>query len=221
MKKFILSLLFTVVMLSAYSQVPYFSSTPGDGNLYGYTSLKFRPGINAQETYTCFQYGLGSMFAVGTDISTGPGSSSWGFLGRFGKVINPYFGVGLQVTPSFALNDNFKFSHLTSALYLNGQITNDGRLFWVSNTWVEIPRHGSVSFTNWEYFGYTFGLPKGSITPMVGMTHDWRFNDNPDMAAGVYYSLGCWNFYVWGNDFFKDHPRLVIGVDFKLPVKKR
>lgn len=219
MKKFIVFLACVLSFVMAFGQVPYFSSTPGDANLYGYTSVKFRPGINAQETYTCFQYGLGKEFAVGTDLSTGAGAANWGFLGRFGKVFSPYFGLGLQVTPSFALNDNFKFSHVTGAMYLNGNIGSDGHLCWVSNTWFELNRHGDTSITNWEYIGYSFILSKGSITPMVGMAHDWKFKQDPDMAAGAYYSLGRWNFYVWGNDFFKNHPRIVFGIDFKFYTK--
>jgi hypothetical protein len=29
-----------------------------------------------------------------------------------------------------------------------------------------------------------------------------------------YYTLKQWNFYLWGNDFFKSHPRIIIGIDF-------
>ena len=38
------------------------------------------------------------------------------------------------ITPSFNLNNNFRFSYLTSALYLNGAISRDGNLFWCTNT---------------------------------------------------------------------------------------
>ena len=113
MKKFILcGFLFTCFASVQYAKVPYFSGTPGDGKLYGYTSLKFRPGINNQETYSCFQYGIGNHFAAGTDIYTGPGSAYWGFLVRGGYVVNKWFGIGAQLTPSFDLNDSFKFSYL-------------------------------------------------------------------------------------------------------------
>ena len=47
------------------AQIPYYAGTVGDGKLYGYTSLKVRPGINHQETYTTFQYGLGDHWATG------------------------------------------------------------------------------------------------------------------------------------------------------------
>lgn len=221
MKKIILFLFFVFTAVVVKAQVPYFSGTPGDGNLYGYTSLKVRPGINAQETYTCFQYGIGDHLAAGTDIYTGAGSAYWGFLVRGGYVVNKWFGIGAQVTPSFNLNDSFKFSYLTGAIYMNGNITNDGKLFWCSNTWLGVNRGSANTITNWEYLGYSFNLPKDqSITPMVGMIHSWEFDQDPDLALGAYYSLGKWNFYVWGNDFFKENPRIVVGVDFKLPTKK-
>ncbi|MGX8683461.1 MAG: hypothetical protein ACSW77_06570, partial [Bacteroidales bacterium] len=57
-----LVVIFAIVLLGtvkAMSQIPYYAGTVGNGKLYGYSSLKFRPGQNNQETYTTFQYGLG------------------------------------------------------------------------------------------------------------------------------------------------------------------
>lgn len=219
MKKLLLVIGLLSFLFVAKAQVPYFSGTAGDGNLYGYTSLKVRPGINGQETYTCFQYGIGNYFATGTDIYTGVGSAYWGFLVRTGKVFSPWFGLGAQVTPSFDLNNNFKYSYTTAALYMNGQITTDGKLFWCSNTWYGINKGADNSITNWEYLGYTFNVGKQSITPMVGCIHSWKFDQDADLAVGVYYSVGKFNFYIWGNDFFKSNPRIVAGIDFKLSTK--
>ena len=215
MKKILLSLVMALFAFEAMAQVPYFAGTVGDGKLYGYTALKARPGINAQETYTCFQYGIGNH--VGTDIYTGVGSSYWGFLVRYGAKISPWFGIGGQVTPSFNLNDSFKYSYTTGAVYMNGQITSDGKLFWCSNTWLGFNKDADDTFTNWEYLGYTFSLKNGhSITPMVGAIHSWKFDQDVDMAAGLYYSIKNWNIYLWGNDFLKDNPRVVVGIDFAL-----
>ena len=55
MRKVILlsaALMFSAI---AVAQIPYYAGTVGDGKLYAYTSLKARPGINHQETYTTFQ----------------------------------------------------------------------------------------------------------------------------------------------------------------------
>ena len=217
MKRLFFSLVLATLAIETLAQVPYFAGTVGDGKLYGYTSLKVRPGINAQETYTCFQYGIGNHVAVGTDLYTGVGSSYWGFLVRYGAKISPWFGIGGQVTPSFNLNDSFKFSYTTGAIYMNGQITNDGKLFWCSNTWFGFNKGAEDTFTNWEYLGYTLSLKNGhSITPMVGAIHSWKFDQDVDMAAGLYYSIKNWNIYLWGNDFFKDNPRIVMGIDFAL-----
>jgi hypothetical protein len=38
-------------IMPAIAQIPYFAGTVGDGLLYGYSSVKARPGINRQETY--------------------------------------------------------------------------------------------------------------------------------------------------------------------------
>jgi hypothetical protein len=214
MKKVLTSLVILLTSIEAFAQVPYFAGTVGDGKLYGYTSLKVRPGINTQETYTCFQYGIGNSFAAGTDIYTGLNSAYWGFLIRYGAKINPWFGVGAQVTPSFDLNECFKYSYTTGAIYMNGQITNDGKLFWCSNTWLGLNNESSNTYTNWEYLGYTIKTGKNSITPMVGAIHSWKFDQDLDLAVGVYYSVGKYNIYLWGNDFLKDNPRIVAGVDF-------
>ena len=216
MKKLIFGLAITMVCCVLNAQVPYFAGTVGDGKLYGYTSLKVRPGVNAQETYTCFQYGIGNSFAAGTDIYTGVNSAYWGFLARYGAKISPWIGVGAQVTPSFDLRDSFKFSYVTGAIYMNGQITKDGKLFWCSNTWLGFNRDTDNTYTNWEYLGYTFKVGKNSITPMVGAIHSWKFDQAVDMAVGAYYTIKNWNIYLWGNDFFKDNPRIVVGVDFAL-----
>jgi len=209
--------LWTEVLLA---QVPYFAGTVGNGHLYGYTSLKVRPNQNAQETYTCFQYGIGDYFAAGTDIYTGAGASYWGALVRAGRVFSPYFGIGAQVTPSFDLKDHFKYSYTIAALYMNGDITKDGKLFWVSNTWWGINKGADNTIANWEYLGYTIQTGKSqSITPIVGCIHSWKFDQDVDISFGAYYSIGKWNLYAWCNDLLKDHPRFVIGVDFKLSTK--
>ena len=200
----------------ALAQVPYFAGTVGDGKLYGYTSLKLRPGINAQETYTCFQYGIGNHVAVGTDIYTGVGSSYWGFLARYGAKISPWFGIGGQVTPSFDLKNSFKYSYTTGAIYMNGQITSDGKLFWCTNTWFGLNRGADNTYTNWEYLGYTFKMGKNSVTPMVGAIHSWKLDQDVDLVVGAYYSVGKFNLYLWGNDFLNNYPRIVAGVDFAM-----
>lgn len=216
MKKIInIIIIILAFCVDAKAQVPYFSGTIGDGRLYGYTSVKFRPGINNQETYTTFQYGIGKYAAAGLDLYTANGEAYTGFLVRGGYVVNKWFGIGAQLTPSFQLNDNFKFGYLTAALYMNGNITANGRLFWCSNTWITVNNGASDTYINWEYIGVNIPTTKGqSITPMIGAIHSWKFDRDVDLAIGAYYTLKNWNFYLWGNDFFKNNPRVVIGVDF-------
>ena len=220
MKRIILSVLFivfTTMTKPVSAQVPYFAGTVGNGKLYGYTSLKMRPGINAQETYTTFQYGIGDYTAAGLDFYTSNGSNYAGYLFRVGKKFNKWLGLGGQITPSFDLSDNFHFSYLTAALYMNGCITKDGSLFWCSNTWWGVNDGAANTLTNWEYLGYCIPTGKSqSITPMVGLIHSWKFDQDADIAIGFYYTIKNWNIYLWGNDFLKDHPRMVVGVDFAL-----
>ena len=217
MRKIVVSLVLMFFCCATYAQVPYFAGTVGNNKLYGYTSLKFRPGINAQETYTTFQYGIGNYTAAGLDLYTSGGSSYIGYLFRAGKKLSKWFGIGAQITPSFDLSDNLKFNYLTTALYMNGAISKDGNFFWCSNTWWSVNDGSPFTLTNWEYLGYAFTLKNGhSITPMVGTIHSWKFDQDLDIAAGLYYSIKSWNIYLWGNDFLKKNPRIVVGVDFAL-----
>lgn len=163
MKRFLLLLLLAFAMWELQAQIPYFASTAGDGKLYGYTSLKLRPGINTQETYTTFQYGIGNSVALGTDIYTGVGSNYMGFLARYGVSLSKWFNVGAQFTPSFNLSHNFEFGYLTSALYLNGNISRDGSWFWCANTWWGVNSGSNVKNTidQWLYVGHTCKLRNG------------------------------------------------------------
>lgn len=211
----LLSIIATASHLSA--QVPYFSGTVGGSKLYGYTSIKFHPGINSQETYTAFQYGITNYAAAGLDLYTSNGSSYSGFLIRGGYKFSKWYGIGLQLTPSFNLSDNFKFSYLAAGLYMNGSIASNGKLFWCSNTWATVNDGAKDTFTNWEYLGLAIPVCKGqSITPMLGAIHSWKFDQDVDLALGTYYSIKSWNIYLWGNDLLKSHPRVVIGIDFSL-----
>lgn len=217
MRKIVVSLVLMIFCCAIYAQVPYFAGTVGNNKLYGYTSLKFRPGLNAQETYTTFQYGIGNYTAAGLDLYTSDGSSYAGYLFRVGKKISKWFGVGGQITPSFDLSNNMKFSYLTAALYMNGAISKDGNFFWCSNTWWGVNDGSPFTLTNWEYLGYAFSLKNGhNITPMIGTIHSWKFDQDLDIAAGLYYTIKNWNIYLWGNDFLNTHPRVVVGVDFAL-----
>ena len=93
----ILRVIWLCALLSLFkegaAQVPYYASTPGNNNLYGYISVKFRPGINAQESYTTLQYGIGQYFAIGADITTSVSNAYLGISARFGHTINKYFNI--------------------------------------------------------------------------------------------------------------------------------
>ena len=100
---------------------------------------------------------------------------------------------------------------------MNGALSSDGRLFWCTNTWWCVKKGDDNTFSNYEYLGYTIPMKnKRCITPMVGTIHSWLFDQDVDIAAGFYYTVKQWNFYVWGNDLLKDYPRIIVGIDFAL-----
>ena len=153
MKKLLFFALCTLQSCYLLAQIPYFAGTPNKDKLYSYTSLKVRPGENMQETYTTFQYGIGSGFASGLDLYTGIGAAYMGALLRYGLKIDKYFNIGGQVTPSFDLNNSMKFSYVTAALYMNGAITKDNRLFWCGNTWWGINKDIANTISQYAYLG--------------------------------------------------------------------
>ena len=205
--------------LVAKAQIPYYAPTTGHGNLNGYTSLKFRPGVNAQETYTSFLLGLGDYATTGVDLYTCGKEVYSGLILRGGFMPSRYLGVGLQVAPSFRTDENMRFSFLTTGLFLNGDILNDGKLFWAANTWYTARRCMADDIDQYMYLGTNIPLPHGqTLTPMAGTIYSWRFNSDADLALGVYWSVGKFCFYLWGNDLLKAHPRMVVGLEFTIPA---
>ena len=101
----------------AKAQVPYFAKTVGQNRMYAYTSMKVRPGINSQETYTTFQYGLSNSLATGLDLYTSNGNSYWGVLMRYGACLSKYF----NALPISAVLDT---THLTISLVISTQLTD-------------------------------------------------------------------------------------------------
>lgn len=161
-----------MLLLALYSvaQVPNFGTTVGDQKIYGYSAIKYRTNADVWETYATLQYGIGSHFQTGVDLYTGSNNSYIGYIVRGGTKVSDCFKIGAQLTPSFNLNEHHRFSYLTSALYINGNISKDGKLFYVTDTWLENNKDKLTSAKQWSYIGYTFGLPVNgnSITPMVG-----------------------------------------------------
>lgn len=215
MKKLLLSLFMTTICMSSFSQVPYYGATVGKDHFFGYHSLKVRPGINNQRTYTTFQFGLTDWFSLGTDLTTGPGEKYIGYYWRVGKNFSQWFSVGIQMAPTFDLDNSHKFGYLNTGLFLNGDITSDGKVFWCANTWHTRNRDGNHSLDQYWYLAGKLPITENSsFWPHIGLVHSWFFNSDPDLAAGFFYVYKHYSFYLWGNDFFKEHPRLTLAVDF-------
>ena len=219
MKKIYLAITMVLVSVYTYAQVPNFATTVGDNKIYGYSAVKFQPGVNNTCTYSTLQYGVGKDFAFGADFATNT-SDYLGFVARFGHTFSPWFKTGIHVMPSFDLRDDFEYSYFTGAVYFQGQLTQDGKLFWLSNTWFT-HQDKKLYVDEWFYLGYHFSLENGhGITPMIGALFPWTFDDDLNVAAGFYYSFPKLNVYVWADKFTvksvndKVNPRVNLGVEF-------
>ena len=207
--------------LGVFAQIPNFGTTVGEQRLYGYSSLKYRANVDKWETYSTLQYGLGNHFQTGLDLYTNGNESYIGYIVRGGTKITDYLKVGAQLTPSFSLHDNHKFGYLTSALYINGNLTKDGKWFYVTDTWLENDKNRLTSAKQWSYIGHTFDLSgkDNGITPMVGVIHSWKFDQDVDLSMGFYYTHKNINLYAWGNDILTKQPRFVVAVEFAFSNK--
>ena len=132
MKKVLLFFLLSIISITSFAQVPYWGATVGEGKIYGYTSVKFRPGINAMQNYTTLQFGITDWFSLGTDLSVGKDYSDHGLYARIGKKWNKWISAGTQVSYMSDMRDNYKFSNVNAGLLSNGFILPSGYLTWTS-----------------------------------------------------------------------------------------
>ena len=80
-----------------------------------------------------------------------------------------------------------------------------------------LTKEGKDPFNQWWYLGGNININENnSIVPMLGIIHSLRFDSDMDIAAGFYYVYKKYSFYLWGNDFFKNHPRITLAIDFTL-----
>ena len=215
MKKIIISLFFVLFSICGFSQVPYWGATVGKEKVYGYTSVKCRPGINALQNYTTLQFGITDWFSVGTDLYADKETVDHGLYVRLGKKWNKWISTGIQTSYMSNLRDNYKFSNVNTGLIFNGFILPSGYLTWTSNTWMTFNSDGNHTYEHWLYLGSNIVFnDKHSLYPMIGIVHDWKFQKPVDLAIGAWYTYKEYSFYLWGNDFFKENPRLTIAIDF-------
>lgn len=216
MKRLLLSLLVICAgCVTTMAQVPYFGATVGEGNVFGYTSVKVRPGQNAMEDYTTLQFGVTDWFSIGTDIYASKETVDHGLYARVGWKWNQWISAGSQVCYQSNLRDNYLFSNVNAGIFLNGDILENGCLFWTSNTWLTFYQDGNCTYKQWWYLGSNIHINKSqSLVPMIGLIHSWKFEQPADLAIGAYYVYKKYSFYLWGNDFLADHPRLTIALDF-------
>lgn len=221
MKRLILSILLAAASFTAFSQVPFFGATCGDGMLNGYYNLKSYPGDNRMANYSMVQYGIGDHFAIGADYTWAQqdgvaNSAHFGLIARYGHVFSQWFKAGFMATPYFNLLDGFRYKGIDLAFFINGDLSRDGKFFWCSNTFADYFKGNRPAYSNYWYLGCHFKVTdRITITPMAGITHNWDFS-NADLnpVVGVYYSYKRINVYVWGDRFRDKFYRHNFGLEF-------
>ena len=224
MKRLLTLITVLFAALNIWAQIPYFAETIGDGRVYAYTSIKFRPGNNGFENYTNFAYGIGKHIQVGLDLyaSSIPAATvEWGYTFRFNAYSSNYFSIGGQETAFFNLLDSHRFSKNQFMLIMSGSFLPNGRFMWSSNTFWNWARSGQHDFEqNWN-IGYNFALGEkaGSLMPMIGCSHSWRFEEAPVPAAGIVYSYKWLSAYIWCDRWLNTDPRVVCSLEVTIPTR--
>lgn len=215
MKKTFLVALFAIVTAASYAQVPFFADPLGKGTIYGYGDLGFRPGINAQDFYTYWQYGVTDWLDAGFDFSTVDGYAEMAATAKFSHIFSQWIGASAMLQPWFSFNDNFKFSGLTTTIILQGALTRNDRLRWLSNTGIGFCNdYDGYTAQTW-YLGYSFEFKnEDTLTPMAGVSHTWKFDEDVMPTAGLYYTHKRLGLYLWSGDLLNNHPRFGVAFDF-------
>lgn len=214
MKKTLLITLLTVVTMAVSAQIPYYADPLGKGTIYGYAEFGFHPGINAQEFSTYWQYGCTDWLDAGFDYSLAEEYSSMAVTAKFGYMFSKWFGASAMIQPWFAVNNNFQFDGLLTTVILQGSLTKNEKLYWLSNTalgWLN--EYKGYNAQTW-YLAYKFKFKnEDTLSPMIGVVHNWKFDEDAAPTAGLYYTHKRLGVYLWGGDLLASFPRFGIALD--------
>ncbi len=215
MKKTLLLLLFTIITSTAFSQIPFYATPLGKGTIYGYFEYQFQPGENNQGAYTYWQYGLTNWLDLGFDFQAGVDYHSTAFTAKLGYTFSKWFSIGAMIQPWFNSSDKFKFGGLLNTVLLQGSLTNNEKLFWLTNTEIGCFDDLTDYYNQQWCLGYNFELKNGDILgPMTGIKHSLHFNEDVKPFLGLYYNHKRLGVYLWGNSLAESKPEFSVGLEF-------
>ena len=133
-------------------------------------------------------------------------SDSWCILKTFHRIADNIFSPIILWFYRSGRNDGcpIMLSH-----FLIRTVKYKFRTCILNNAGLKIIRHKNTGYTTEE--GIRMYM---SLYPMIGIVHDWKFQEPVDLAVGAWYTYKNYSFYLWGNDFFKENPRVTVAVDF-------
>jgi len=215
MKRTFLIAIFAIVSMAASAQIPYFADPLGKGTVYGYADLGFRPGTDYNDFNTYWQYGFTDWLDAGFDYAMEDGYSDMAVTAKFGHVFSQWIGISAMIQPWFTMTEKFQFEGLLTTLILQGSLTRNGKLTWLSNTGLGCFNDlDGVAGQLW-YLGYNFNFKnEDTLTPMIGVEHSWKFDEDAMPTAGLYYTHKWLGVYLWSSDLLNSFPRFGIGLDF-------
>lgn len=214
MRKSLLAIVLLLNALQSYAQVPFFKSETGlKSDVYAYTSMQKNSAYSKLDSYSTVQFRVGNSIFLGADLATGLNNSYMGFVIRYLKPVSQYFNFGLQITPSFILNSRFTLAYTNANIYMNGVITSDHKLFWLSNTYWFSNNFWNSTIQQYTYIGYNFDLPYNFVaTPLIGESHSWLMNGKMDLNLGLQLSYKQYTLGVWAREFIHKQSMIRIGL---------
>ena len=209
----LLFLLFILCCKFSFAQIPFLGITSRKNNYYAYHHFEFTPNKNNTIFYSINQFGISDKFDGGVEILSSASSLSQGFVLKHAFVSKDYLNAALQTTSFFNIDKGYDYAWQNVGLYLNGCITH--HLSYVSNTFMDVTNKGDISSYQFWYLSYAYK----SISPYVGLTHNWTDEFDANLALGLCYNVGKLNFYAWGGNMTRGKPKFTVGLDYCFAVK--
>ncbi len=214
MRKLFITLLVSLLAIPAFAQIPSFHRVAGDKTMYSFAIVDWNPKTEALSSFSSYQWGIGDYFSTGVSFSNSLASQNMAFVARTGVKINKHFGIGGMLNPWFNLNRSMKYSHLSGWIAINGDVA--GNLSYCTNTNFNI-REQKMRASQLSYIAYTIGIDDNwSLTPMVGGSFSWAFNETFLPSAGLFLAYKEWGFYVWGRQLVTGDPSIEFSIEFRL-----
>ena len=209
-------LLLTLFLLSSkavLAQVPSSVINANKGEFYGNFFTSFKPGSDHLASSLSFNYGVFKHLEAGIKLSASRASVIQGINLKYKYSLKKHFQAAIQTTSYFDIKNRFNYAHQTTGLLFKGAIAKG--FGYSANSWMTNHIGGDLILSQMWYLTYKYDW----FVTYVGMTHSWLGKFSPDLAIGLCFKRGNFNFLAWGGELTSKSPLVTIGVEFVFATK--